>query len=175
MLYIRHADKLYKNSKSSEFPLDPGITVDGKNKAKERFKVLLSKYGIPERIISSPYLRARQTAQIAQNVIYESTEQLIPIFYDSNIGEYLGHQKNINLKLGLRPETLNLNPIPHESWRQYKNRIYKYSKSLKLLNNEWFISHGLIIQSIAYFNNYKIKYPSELEGIYINNNNIICI
>lgn len=173
MLYIRHAQKAYRNGGANEFSLDPGLTEEGKQRSRIKFHKLVVKYGVPSKIVTSPYLRARETAQIAHDVIFEETGHDIKIIHDPIIGEYLGHQFNRDIFQCLRPDTLNHNPIPPEEWEQYSARIYNHVKIAE--ENTWFISHGIVIQSIAYFNGKKIPYPSELGGICIQNTGIIAI
>lgn len=167
MLYIRHGPKLYKNGDSSSYPLDPPLTPEGKNTARNKFRSLLQRFGPPPKIVSSPYLRARETAKIAQDVIFEDTGKTVPIVYDSAIGEYLGHQKNCDMKRDLYPETLQLNPLPPETWNQYSYRVRTHFNKTK--DDGWYITHGLVINSIAFFHKKKF-YPSELEGIFIDSN-----
>jgi broad specificity phosphatase PhoE len=169
MLYIRHGEKSYKNGQSDIFSLDPNLTDSGKEQAKDFFRSILNIYKIPPKIVSSPYLRARETAKIAHDIILEKTGKKIPILYDSYIGEYLGHQKNITLQDGLHPETLALNPIPHETFQQYSYRIRKH---MKTATDAWYITHGMVLKSIAYFKGSEIDYPDPLGAIYINNGNI---
>ena len=96
MLYIRHGQKSYSNGKSTIYSLDPDLTENGRLQAYNKFKYLLNNFGIPKIIISSPYLRTRETAEIAKTVILEQTNIEIPIIYDSSIGEYLGNQTNVS-------------------------------------------------------------------------------
>lgn len=170
MLYIRHAEKSYNNGQSPQFPLDPNLTINGRCKAEDKFRELLHNYGIPSQIISSPFLRARETAQIAHDIILKETGTSINISYDRNIGEYLGHQKHIDIDTDVHPETLYLDPIPPETWKQYSYRVRNYISSPP--KNGWYISHGVVIQSIAFFKGKKIAYPSELEGIWLQDNNV---
>lgn len=170
MLYIRHAEKAYGNGKSAEFSLDPHLTESGREASKVKFKYLVEKYGIPEKIVCSPYLRARETAQIAREIILNITGDKLEISCDPLIGEYLGHHKNKDISSCLHKETLIHNPIPPEQWKQYSSRVRKHLRSAK--SNIWYITHGLVIDSIAFFNGIKIPYPSELEGIYIKDKNI---
>jgi len=165
MLYIRHAQKLYHNGGAVDFPLDPNITHAGKIKARERFIQLLNIYGPPTKIVTSPYLRARETAIIARDVIYENTGNLIDISYDPEIGEYLGHQKSRNIQTDLHQETLVHKPIPPETWNQYSYRIRKHI--ISSISGCWYITHGIVINSIVFFNKGKVSYPEELGGIFI--------
>jgi len=172
MLYIRHGEKSYKNGQSNTFPFDPNLTDLGKENAYTFFNHILTKYNIPDKIISSPYLRARETAKIAHDVIFEKLGINIPIFYDKNIGEYLGNQKNVNLKEGLHPETLKHNPISNETIQQYRYRIQKH---ISHAENAWYITHGMVIKSIAFCNGHNIDYPGPLGAIYINNGTVTII
>ncbi len=167
MLYIRHAEKEYKNGKNEEFSLDPDITEKGKIESLNKFKLLVDKYGVPEKIITSPYLRTRTTAEIAQSVIFEQKNIHVKIEYDNQLGECLKNQRDKDLNICLRPETLIHNPIPSENLNEYNNRIYNHTK--KAQYNTWYITHGFNISTIASIKKIKIKYPDELCGIMIDN------
>lgn len=185
MLYIRHGEKLYGNnnhsqyllslpsvgsSDASTYSLDPGLTEKGKSNAKLRFYDLLQKFGPPERIISSPYLRARETALIAQQVIYDHTGIFVDIVHDPLIGEYLGNQHHVDLSQAFHPDTQIHHPVPPENKLQYKIRIKRHLKSSQ--SNTWYISHGYTIQSIAFLRGCKIPYPTFLRGVHIDNGTI---
>jgi len=167
MLYIRHGEKQYKNGRSSDFCLDPGITQVSKQFIKEKFIELALVYGIPNKIISSPYLRARETADIASSVIMEIHNVFIKPEYDPIIGEYLGHQNHRNIKECLREETLMHNPIPPENWNQYCSRIKEHF--IKAEENVWYITHGIVIKSISNLYETKIKHVNYVGGIRVEN------
>lgn len=173
ILYIRHAEKEYKNGKNEEFSLDPDITEEGKMKALNKFKLLVDEYGAPEKIITSPYLRTRTTAEIAQSVIFEHKKIHIEIEYDNQLGECLKNQIDKDLNKCLRPETLLHNPIPPETLIQYNKRMYNHTK--KHQYNTWYITHGFNIYTVASIKKLKIKYPDELCGIVIDNDGKITI
>ena len=171
MLYIRHGLKAYRNGESDKFYFDPPLTEQGKSTAIARFSDLLFKQGIPEYIISSPYLRARETAQIAHDVILQLTGVSIGVKYDPLLGEYLGNQRKKDLADGVHPETLELQPIPPEEWRDYSARIQKHIA--QATDCTWYITHGVVIQSIAYLKaGKKIPQPKELTGILVIDNTI---
>lgn len=174
MLYIRHGQKAYRNGESDKFYFDPPLTEQGKSAAIARFSDLLFTQGVPQRIISSPYLRARETAQIAHDVILQLTGLVVPVTYDSLLGEYLGNQKKKDLYDGVRPETLELHPIPPEEWRDYSMRVRQLLLTAK--ESTWNITHGVVIQSIAYLKaNKRISHPNELAGILVDNNSVMVI
>jgi broad specificity phosphatase PhoE len=176
MLYVRHGKKSYSNRKSSVYSLDPNLTNDGKKQAHHKFKYLLKKFGCPDLIITSPYLRTRETADIAQFTIFELTDIFVPILYDSAIGEYLGNQKNVSLDTEVRPETLIHNPIPPETWEDFicrvKSHVYKTDNADGDNLYIWYVTHGLVIQKICSTYGVDIPYPSELSGVFINNRQI---
>lgn len=164
MLYIRHAQKAYRNGGAVDYCLDPGLTDEGKDSARKKFQDYLFKYGVPNKIISSPFLRARETAQIAADVIMDQTGITVPLFCDVTIGEYLGHQCGKKLDDCVTPETMQYQPIPPEGWEQYKNRVKCHVRCSKR-ENCWIISHGLVIQTVASIFGTKVRRPSELHGI----------
>lgn len=166
MLYIRHGEKAYKNGGSEDYSLDPPLTEQGRIVAKEKFQQLIRNYRTPNKIVSSPYLRTRQTAEIAADVIFGETGVKIEILCDPNIGEYLNDQKYKDINNCLRYETLVHNPVPPQNLKQYNKRAHKHNRLAT--PDIWYITHGMFIQSIAYFNGTKIKYPSVSEGIYVN-------
>lgn len=174
MLYLRHADKQYANGNSKMFPLDPGITKKGKEKIITLVPYYIKKYGTPSTIISSPYYRTRQTTSIIASTIYNITGKTVNVSYDSIIGEYLGHQKIQNIATCLRPETLSYAPIYLETWEQYITRITEHKQDTEnSKNNIWYVTHGLLIQSISSLYGKKIEYPGSLQGFYIDNGDII--
>lgn len=178
MLYIRHAQKAYRNGNAKEFSLDPGLTEQGREAARNKFRELIRLHGIPSQIISSPYLRARETAQIAREVIAEANQSSVQVSCDSLIGEYLGHHRGIDLSQTLRPETLLHDPIPPEHWKQYSTRVRRHVKftcDTKLAGPIWYITHGIVIKSIAFFRGYEITYPCELSGIKIDDGKLSII
>lgn len=176
IIFIRHAEKLFENGNSEQYALDPGITKEGAKKARIKFRNLIRQYGIPPQIISSPYLRTRQTALIAQKTIFDLTGIKTPIIYEPAIGEYLGFQKNINVHKDLLAQTLHLHPVTKETWKQYSKRIYDFTQYITDRSFDgWFISHGLVIQSISFFKGNKIEYPLALAGWALDQNEIILI
>lgn len=166
MLYIRHGEKMYANGKAEDFRMDPPLTMQGKIDALNKFKELLKKYGPPPVIVCSPFLRARETARIAKNVIFLETGESVEIIYNASIGEYLGNHENVNAT-DLYPETLKYNPILKEDMKEF---IYRVNNHVSV--EAWFITHGIFIQKLASKLGHKIKYPSNLEGFYLKNNKL---
>jgi broad specificity phosphatase PhoE len=85
-LLVRHAEKIHDNSDNTTmYPLDSDITEGGVELTRLKYSEIISSEVVLRSIISSPYLRARHTAQILSN-------DQIPITIDVTVSEYLGHQ-----------------------------------------------------------------------------------
>lgn len=171
MLYIRHAKKIYNNNSSNQYCLDAPLTEEGRNDAKIKFQQLIEKYGIPDSIVTSPFLRNRETAKIAQDCILATKQQLVEIKYDPKIGEYLGNQKAKDIYQHLYQDTIDLNPIPVESLDQFRKRVIEHLREVKD-KYTWYISHGFFIKLIAQQYNYYPGHIKELSGIYIKDQNL---
>ncbi len=167
-LFIRHGKKTHANGKLPKFkldnyyPLDPDLTEQGKILAKKKFLVLF-KNELPTKIICSPYLRTRKTALIAQEVIYELTNQSINIDIDPLLSEYL-HKNHVITEQSFHPDTEKFVILP-EYKSQYRNRMKQVYDNKEA--NVLYITHGYNIQTIALCMNKKIKYPKEVCGILI--------
>lgn len=173
MLYIRHGQKAYNNGDAHEYSLDPGLTDHGKETAKIKFHQLIKTYGIPQKIIASPYLRTRETANIAQEMIITLTGKRINISYDRMLGECIKVKYNNILTGAFHPETLTHRPIATEYDSMFKERVYMHARSATI--GTWYITHGYNIQCTAMYKGIKIDHPGELCGIRIDGNKVSII
>jgi broad specificity phosphatase PhoE len=165
-IWIRHGEKQYSNNKAPEnYPQhDPDITSSSIDTLRKTGVELIEKYGEPDLIITSPYSRARQTVRELTHSLYEKNKE--PdidnhLFYDTNIAEYLGHQRgNIDLSketLDILKNNVNILPQPGETMEQLKNRVLTHMEYLKITKDKitpiksniiWIVSHGLVISNI---------------------------
>lgn len=159
-IYIRHADKQYKNMKSELFKHDPGITQIGVERSRKVALKLIEQYGEPVKIVSSPYRRARETAMIMNMTLKNPLEEII---IDTTISEYLGN--HANTPLDVTNATKFHNPPHPETFDDMKKRVKKHVEKVKkedkmLLQSHnviekgqlgvvWYITHGLIMKQIA--------------------------
>lgn len=169
-IYIRHAEKEYSNGDSDMYKHDPGITERGVQKSKMVAKYLIDKWGIPSKIISSPYKRTRETASVMKSVIsgpvissktisappgYEKRPDPIKIVIDRDVSEYLGNHRNI--PIDVTESTLTYDPPHPESFSEMRLRVRthndKITNSLSGSGNRtgpiWIVTHGLIIKELA--------------------------
>lgn len=159
-MLVRHSEKSFGNMKGpvGSFQLDPPLTEFGRELAYKRFQLIKDAGYKFNCIITSPLLRCRETASIAQEV-FGCKVLVNPMF-----GEYF-HNHELN-ESNFHPETL-LNYCPrNESYYQ----LVKRSKAIKIYKNVLYVSHGILIKLIASSNGLEIKYPGYLEGFTMNDN-----
>jgi len=172
-IYIRHAMKEYANGEQG---CDPPITEEGKEETIKIADKLYSAFGLPTVIITSPFLRTRQTALIIKNRLTKLSSQDIPLICDKKIGEYLGNQP-LEIQAMLTKETLSYDPFIGENISSLLVRIREHNDTLAALEKDDFtffiISHGLIIKKLARFNGFFLPgYPSCLAGLIINGSKV---
>ena len=173
-IYIRHAHKAYKNgrplvqkgnhlsSKDQRYSYahDPPLTAEGKKAASDLAEELLKKYPVPTQIITSPYLRARETAAIMAGVIVKKySPASIQILCHTELSEYLGnHSKYL---LDVTPATARHNPPHPETFYRFRERIERHYTSWQPSEEvTWVITHGIIINEILrpYYPKQQIPY-----------------
>ena len=160
-IYIRHGEKAHSNGKSESFPFDPELTEKGKELVVKRCSLLLT-YGLPTVIETSPFLRARETAQILRD--NTKSKDSITIKLNDLIGEYLGNHilSEEEIFSSIRPETLEGQPYCNESYHSFKVRVKRFLKSfgknnVNVKEVRWYITHGIVIKEIAKYHKYNIS------------------
>lgn len=147
MLLIRHTSKAYRNGKSEEFSCDPEITPEGITKAESKFKEYIKIYGLPNKIVCSPFIRTRQTAEVLRDLMKIEYETVIEIEVAPGISEYLGHQQNFNKITDVREDTQKYD-IPYE--KNFGHFISRVKKFIPLMENgAWYITHGTVMHTIV--------------------------
>ncbi len=153
-IYIRHADKSYKNMESEIFKHDPGITTLGVERSINVALKLVEEYGEPTKIVSSPFRRARETAMIMNMTLKNPFEEIL---IDVNLSEYLGNHNNV--PLDVTTATRIHNPPHPETFDGMKKRVKRHIEKINKHSNKkeiiWFITHGLILKQVA--NNISLK------------------
>lgn len=149
-VYLRHADKEYPNGYSDFFKHDPGITEAGMMKTKKVSERLIEQWGIPTRIVSSPYRRARETALLLNSCLEQPFDE---IFIDVNLSEYLGNHSHV--PIDVTQQTKVYNPPHPENFNDLNIRIKKHNLQARRRANElnngviWYVTHGLVIKQLA--------------------------
>ncbi len=161
-IYIRHAEKAYQNGKSENFIHDPDITSDGREESRALAQNLIKLYGIPKVIISSPFMRCRETAL----EMLEEVKSDIRLKCDPLISEYLGNHNRV--KLDVREDTLIHHPPHPETFVHFECRVRCHNDSMRDFDRSsgvvWIVTHGLVINRIigcmGYKGNEKLPYLS---------------
>lgn len=141
IVFIRHADK---GKVTSDDPLSP----DQERKIADWGKTLVFKYGKPDLIISSPFLRTRQTAQLLN--IPE-----VPLMVDINLREKLS--RSLGKPHNLRPDTTIYYPVIESGFNPYLHEDDMYeviSRVNQLLTqyqdqNVWLVCHGCYLRALS--------------------------
>ena len=155
-IYIRHADKDFSNGNSEYFKHDPGITEIGVERSKKIATELVELYGEPERIISSPYRRTRETSLVMNTMLKRPLDE---IEINSDLSEYLGNHSGVPLDVTM-PTKIHKPPHP-ETFEQMKKRVKKHlNKFRKTEGVIWVVTHGLIIRQISI--HYDIKTSKQI-------------
>lgn len=166
-IYIRHADKEYANGDANLYKHDPGITSAGVEKAKIVAKHLVDQWGIPDKIIVSPYRRTRETAKILRSTLIKPGLLVkIPIHVDRELSEYLGNHRNI--PIDVTESTLFYEPPHPETFSTMKNRVkVHHEKITKYMKRNggviWIVTHGLIMRQVGFMCG--IKMPREFPNL----------
>lgn len=167
-----------EHESGNNYTLDPGLTQKGKDMAYSRFQQLLGIYPIPTKIYVSPYLRTRETAEIAQKVILENYKTWVPIVVEVLASEYLNTKWKFAFPDGLTPETAEKNPQEPTTVQKFKSRVKKLVNKYangSLNENVWVITHGFLVQTFCEILGARVDYPNILDGVCISDGCIECL
>lgn len=160
-IYIRHADKEYANGDADLYKHDPGITDKGVEKSRMVAKRLVEQWGIPDRIIVSPYRRTRETAKVMKaSLIEPGILRKIPVNVDRDVSEYLGNHRTT--PIDVTESTLVHEPPHPESFAEMKTRVENHNNKIKKYVKKhggviWIITHGLVMKQVAFLNGIKMS------------------
>ena len=131
IMYIRHGQQT--NFKS----IDPPIKQYKDDEVKIYFD-----YDI---IISSPYLRCRQTANIIN-------KKDVPIYIDTRLSEFHSTDRLKTLNKKFDTDTLKYGPISlAETWEQFTSRVENFHTDIfdQLVNKKVLVvTHGLVVKHL---------------------------
>jgi broad specificity phosphatase PhoE len=173
VVWIRHADKKFANRKGPKEAKQHDSPL--KDDCDESINILTSelvkKYGIPDYILTSPFLRTRQTTEKMLDFISKNYKSYkIEIVYDKNISEFLGFQHPYGEEADVEEITKNLfapgKILLGETLDELKLRTKKHVLSLNeyYQGNVWVITHGIVIKYISSHlrEHYGKVYPRDL-------------
>ena len=183
-VWIRHAEKLYNNGKAAGRGKqhDPGIIDSQKTRLKIRSLIdkLVKSIGVPEKLITSPFLRTRQTTDMIVAYMKEKYGWTPKIEYSEDVSEYLGFCKNKNEEADLEEETLAHMSNPFmigESIDTLITRVEKHILNIhKNESNIWVITHGIVMCKVFnFYNNFEPNRPEPLDYMVLGKNKLSAI
>lgn len=154
ILVLRHGFKQYDNKAKNQSyrfdsPLDMTKTVD-----------MIKIHSLPcfQAIYTSPYLRARQTAQMICDL------SPAPIYVDNDIVEYLGNHAVIE-PCDFYPDTWNQQPKFLSPYSNYVSHCTKY----KLREDCCYVGHSGFVKALAETHALRLDHIEEYSGFLIEN------
>jgi len=173
IMWIRHGKKKYKNGKAIDGGRehDPGL-INSVDEIHSLCKNIKKKYGRPDVIITSPFLRTRQTADLIQTFFGCS----IPIYVDTDVTEFLGWVKPVGNLADIDAITSTfIKPLLGvENVTDVQRRVMKHLTRLKRkissgTTNIIVVTHGIVIKYIyKTITGNTISKIDELGGVTIN-------
>ena len=176
IIWLRHAEKLFENGQDVQgyHKHDPPIRRIHTNRIRTICENIVSKYGVPKRIICSPFLRTRETAEAFQRY-FRKNHSALNIDVDTNICEFLGWTKPKGLQADIDYVTSKYcDPILGiESTDDVNIRVENHLKELDYTDDILIITHGIVVsfvhKQLTDRTMYRVK---ELTGLSLHNGNI---
>ena len=118
--------------------------VDAPLKNKEEHTLCDSKYDV---IITSPYLRSRQTAKLYEQS--RTTSNYKELVVDVNLCEYHGHKALMKFNLDGVTSSFGNIPDSSETWEQCAQRLDTHIETiLNLKGNVLVVAHGIVVNYV---------------------------
>jgi broad specificity phosphatase PhoE len=178
IIWVRHAEKSYNNGKAprGEKQHDPGIRNDI-HPINSLVDELVEKHGPPDKIIISPFLRTRQTANVIKKRLQIRHNKIPSIETNTLIREYLGFCRDKNSYADIDSETEKYlgGPIKiEESIDSLHYRVKSHIDSLSTIeDNIWVITHGIVMSTVySILTSEEPERPKPLDYIIYNNSEI---
>lgn len=122
---------------------DSSIVKEGIDGFLRVAKKVYHKYGPPEIIIVSPYLRTRQSAKILRKYCPNCK-----VLIDTRISKYFPRSQRDNPRI--KEKTLQYNVPIHETKEELKSRIREHLEEVKTMKkNVWVLTHAIVVSIIS--------------------------
>lgn len=152
MLFVRHGPRDRTNHSRVPERLDGEIMTHVYPHTDVLHEYVAS-YGVPRRIVSSPYQRTRGTAKLLQEFLEVQYGILLPVEIEPLIGEYLGGVRDI-VDSDFNVSTLLLEPIRDKNRGSFVQRARDYPSK----DGVWYVSHSYWIST--HLERYGVDIPS---------------
>lgn len=170
LIWIRHGEKRFRNGRGEPgyYRHDPPLKYYNDPKIQIVGHSIFIRFGIPNKIVCSPFLRTRETAERLKKFFLDNYDKNIDISVDTNIGEFLGWIKPPGLKAHVTKETSKyIEPILGiEKVKDVEERSKVHVDNIDKTNNILIVTHGIVIEYIhKHLTGRKINKIKELSGI----------
>lgn len=150
VLYIRHSDDSRRRQESNIIHRDDlKLTSNGRSLARKTSKFLIKKYGQPDIIYLSPFMRAKETLYQMQK--YFTKKPIIK--FDNRLSRFFSKKEKQNPSCFT--ETFGHNIPIYENWNQFKERVHNHLREMhhkKYIHSKkvvWCITHALPFIQVA--------------------------
>lgn len=116
----------------AKFSLDTPLSHLGAQQAEMTAEQLIARYGVPDVILCSPYLRTRQTAFYLEMVCrraIKQTDTSPAVYVDTQLSKFIFEKERHRARRFIRRDTLEYKPPLDEEKDDFKDRIYSHIKS----------------------------------------------
>jgi len=153
LIYLRHGDDRGHDIYRHDRPLSDR----GRQKAGKESRRLIERYGHPDRVLVSPFRRARETMEEMARRFSRAVE----IQQDPRIAQRLSSKQQRAPRVS--PETLAVITV-NEDERTFQRRISNHVASVRpwaSRNTVWCITHQAVIEAVAPY--FEVRAPSTLD------------
>lgn len=147
IIYMRHATDDEANASKAH---DAHLTEKGHRRSYEIVPSLISKYGYPDQIICSPYIRVKETIHEFRKALRKIDPQAfkkIKFKADRKLSRFFTREQQ--KKPDIRKDTKKYNVPIYETIEDFDIRIREHIMEMRRKNNYkndeviWIVSHGL--------------------------------
>lgn len=163
---IRHAPKAWDNGKKPKFTdlkgesHDPPLDYDQLQADLKCMRLadrILNQEDAPTMILSSPFLRCRQTAELMNSRMVFHNEELLTVIPSPLLREYLGNWRDDQVQItDDTRQLLYQDTVLSERWGEFECRMQEASQFIKhtfdtIVNENdsiWIVSHRIVIREL---------------------------
>lgn len=167
LILLRHGPRAFSNRKGKfgSKQLDSPLSAKGIEQVEKWASLLVQYLPVPYTLVSSPFYRARQTAEILQRKMIEKfPDENIPISILPQVGEYLGNNPHPR-KNEFYHQTWNEGIIFDKNEKEFTSRANSFISEIGQVKNVIVVTHGWFISKVENYINSNGTYPNFFEGI----------
>jgi broad specificity phosphatase PhoE len=183
LIWIRHAPKEYANGKgptgSKQYDSPVDFNFDTIMDIEDLVNTLIKSYGKPTRIVTSPFLRTRQTSLYIREYIKDKYNHSPDIQMSKDVSEFLGFCRRVeNPQENFQSETfayMDKNVRFDETQSELRQRVNNHINEVRNYDGcTWIVTHGIVMSRIyEILIGEKLYRPRTLEYFPYDNQNML--